>query len=106
MEFYIQLVRGAMQLNRERNGAWKILEQLVDRLITHAVPKVLGQLEADGRVLKPVLIHGDLWDGNIGTDFETGEFTCSMPVFTMYIMRWRLLCGVQSSTKSSLRRFT
>lgn len=73
VDFYVQLVKGAMQLNRERNGTWKNLEQVVDRLITHVVPQVLGPLEAEGRVVKPTLIHGDLWDGNIGIDFETGE---------------------------------
>jgi fructosamine-3-kinase len=71
--FYIQLIKGAMKLNRERNGKWKNLEECIDRLITHVVPLVLGPLEADGRKVKPCLIHGDLWDGNIGTDFETGE---------------------------------
>lgn len=71
--FYIQLVRGAMKLNTEINGPWKDLEPLVERLITHVVPKVLGPLEADGRKVKPCLIHGDLWDGNIGTDLETGD---------------------------------
>lgn len=73
VNFYIQLVKGAMQLNREKNGAWKNLEQLVDRLITHVVPKVLGPLEAEGRVLNPTLIHGNLWDGNVGIDCENGE---------------------------------
>lgn len=71
--YYIQFVRGAMDLNREKNGTWKNLEQCVDRLITHVVPKVLGPLEAEARVVKPCLIHGDLWEGNIGTDFQTGE---------------------------------
>jgi len=65
VDFYIQLVRGAMQLNKERNGKWKNLEQVVDRLITHVVPQVLGPLEAEGRTVKPTLIHGDLWDGNM-----------------------------------------
>ncbi|KAJ4318823.1 hypothetical protein N0V94_004247 [Neodidymelliopsis sp. IMI 364377] len=73
VEFYIQLLEGAMQLNREINGTWKNLEQCVDRLIKQVVPKVLGPLEEGGRSVKPTLIHGDLWDGNIGTDFQTGE---------------------------------
>jgi fructosamine-3-kinase len=73
VEFYIQLLKGAMQLNREINGTWKNLEQCVDRLIKQVVPKVLGPLEEGGRSVKPTLIHGDLWDGNIGTDFQTGE---------------------------------
>ena len=73
VNYYIQLVRGAMHLNIEINGNWKDLEQCVDRLISHVVPQVLGPLEADGRAVKPCLIHGDLWDGNIGTDSKTGE---------------------------------
>jgi len=76
VDFYIQLVRGAMQLNREICGTWKNLEQCVDRLITHVVPQVLGPLESEGRTVKPTLIHGDLWDGNIGIDFETGDIYC------------------------------
>ncbi|TAQ86947.1 hypothetical protein B7494_g4729 [Chlorociboria aeruginascens] len=71
--YYTQLIKNAMRLNTEINGPWKNLEQVVDRLITHVVPLVLGPLEAEGRVVKPTLIHGDLWDGNIGTDFETGD---------------------------------
>ncbi|KAF2810622.1 uncharacterized protein BDZ99DRAFT_519318 [Mytilinidion resinicola] len=49
--------------------------QLCTKLVQlhQAIPKILGPLEADGRIVKPCLIHGDLWDGNIGTDFETGE---------------------------------
>lgn len=73
VDYYVQLVRGAMRLNTEINGKWKDLEQCVDRLISHVVPKVLGPLEANGRAIKPCLIHGDLWDGNIGTDSRTGE---------------------------------
>ncbi|KAI4239952.1 MAG: hypothetical protein LQ352_007752, partial [Teloschistes flavicans] len=71
--YYIQLGRGAMRLNTEFNGNWKNLEQCVDRLISHVVPQVLGPLESDGRMVKPRLIHGDLWVGNTGTERETGN---------------------------------
>ncbi|KAJ5657797.1 Fructosamine/Ketosamine-3-kinase [Penicillium longicatenatum] len=72
VDYYVQLVKGAMALNKERNGDWKDLEELIDRLITKVVPQVLGPLESDGRVVKPTLIHGNLWDGNIGISLETG----------------------------------
>lgn len=62
-----------MQLNRERCGTWKNLEQVVDRLITHVVPQVLRPLEAEGRAVNPTLVHGDLWDSNVGIDAELGE---------------------------------
>ncbi|KAL8667688.1 MAG: hypothetical protein Q9202_000543 [Teloschistes flavicans] len=73
VEYYIQLVRVVMRLNTEFNGNWKNLEQCVDRLISHVVPQVLGPLESDGRMVKPCLIHGDLWVGNTGTERETGN---------------------------------
>ena len=73
VDYYVQLLRGAMRLDTEINGKWKNLTQCVDRLISHVVPKVLGPLESNGRTVKPCLIHGNLWDGNIGTAFETGE---------------------------------
>ncbi|RYP92181.1 hypothetical protein DL770_001688 [Monosporascus sp. CRB-9-2] len=40
-----------------------------------------GALEADGRKVTPMLIHGDLWDGNIGVEAGTGEpwiFDCAV----------------------------
>ncbi|KAJ5669872.1 Fructosamine/Ketosamine-3-kinase [Penicillium macrosclerotiorum] len=66
VDFFTQLLRGAMALNKLRNRNWKDLEPLIDRVITHVVPQVLGPLEAEGRGVKPTLIHGDLWEGNIG----------------------------------------
>ncbi|KAL8848625.1 MAG: hypothetical protein Q9221_006350 [Calogaya cf. arnoldii] len=73
VDYYIQLLKGTMSLNTEINGPWKDLEACIDRLITHVVPLVLGPLESHGRIVKPCLIHGDLWDGNIGTDSQTGQ---------------------------------
>ncbi|KAI1777246.1 Fructosamine kinase-domain-containing protein [Hypoxylon cercidicola] len=37
------------------------------------IPRLLNPLTADGRSIKPCLIHGDLWESNIGTDANTGE---------------------------------
>ncbi|KAL8897326.1 MAG: hypothetical protein Q9192_002630, partial [Flavoplaca navasiana] len=94
VDYYVQLVRGAMPINTEINGKWKNLEQCVDRLISDVVPQVLLPLESEGRTVKPCLIHGDLWDGNIGTDFETGEiyvFDASVHYahYEMEIAMWR-----------------
>ncbi|KAI4908157.1 hypothetical protein J4E90_008781 [Alternaria incomplexa] len=72
-DFFIQLLTGAMKLNRDINGPWKDLQECTDRVITHVVPALLNPLTSNGRVIKPTLIHGDLWDGNIGTDTATGE---------------------------------
>ncbi|KAJ5714850.1 Fructosamine/Ketosamine-3-kinase [Penicillium malachiteum] len=73
IDYFAQLIKGAMAPNKERNGDWKDLEQLIDRLITHVVPQVLGPLEANGQTVKPTLIHGNLWDENIGISLENGR---------------------------------
>lgn len=72
-DYFCQLVRGAMALNKVRNGDWKNLEELVERLCTHVVPKLLGPLESEGRSVKPTLIQGDLWEGNIGIRHDDGR---------------------------------
>ncbi|KAJ4301290.1 hypothetical protein N0V90_003381 [Kalmusia sp. IMI 367209] len=89
--FFVQLFRGSLASDQAHNGRWSESEQqLAERAMTHVVPQVLGPLEADGRSVKPSLIHGgkysqrrpietqadfniDLWDGNIGTDSKSGQ---------------------------------
>lgn len=41
--------------------------------MTKTVPRLLEVLQCNGRTIKPCLIHGNLWEGNIGTDYDTGE---------------------------------
>jgi hypothetical protein len=62
-----------LKLDIEINGPWSELEEAAAKVIQHVVPRLLNALEADGRTIKPSLIHGDLWEGNIGTDFTTGD---------------------------------
>lgn len=57
----------------QENGPWAELDKISSLVITDVIPQLLGPLESDGRFVKPSLIHGDLWDGNIGTDYETGD---------------------------------
>lgn len=123
VDFYIQLVEGAMQLNREINGTWKNLEQLVNRLISHVVPQVLRPLEADGRSVKPSLVHGgtyhiqghSLWHkltsqtygmAILGPILRQERFISSMPAPTMPTAKWKSQCGVADSTKLSAPRST
>jgi protein-ribulosamine 3-kinase len=57
----------------EKNGQWEELDVLFNATKTHLISRLLGVLESEGRSIKPCLIHGDLWDGNVATDTETGE---------------------------------
>ena len=45
----------------------------MQRITDIVIPRLLDVLEVDGRHIKPCLIHGDLWEGNIRTENETGQ---------------------------------
>ncbi|KAI9646579.1 hypothetical protein NHQ30_004574 [Ciborinia camelliae] len=71
--FFRSLLSGAMRLDMQENGIWDELDKVSKQTLSQVLPQLLGPLESEGRHVKPTLIHGDLWDGNIGTDFESGN---------------------------------
>jgi protein-ribulosamine 3-kinase len=73
--FYTKLLR--LNYDRElrvcgpsRDGRY---EAEMEKLIARTVPAMLEPLQAHGRTLKPSLVHGDLWEENTGTEFESGQ---------------------------------
>ncbi|KAK8045008.1 hypothetical protein PG993_005032 [Apiospora rasikravindrae] len=78
--FFSRLLAEAYRQDVEANGVWPELEVVYNRVQSHLIPRLIGVLEEDGRSVTPVLIHGDLWDGNICNDTETGDpwiFDCA-----------------------------
>ncbi|KAL9622223.1 MAG: hypothetical protein Q9160_003406 [Pyrenula sp. 1 TL-2023] len=71
--FFAKLLKDALRLDLETNGPWPELQKVSDRLLAKVVPRLLGILQEGGRDIKPCLIHGDLWEGNIGTTYENNE---------------------------------
>ncbi|KAI8630208.1 Fructosamine kinase-domain-containing protein [Xylariaceae sp. FL1651] len=59
--------------DNETNGPWPELEAACNQLIDKVIPRLLGALQSEGREIVPSLIHGDLWERNVGIDMETGE---------------------------------
>lgn len=70
--FFSKLLGETYRLDVEANGKWDALDTVFRRTQTHLIPRLIGALETDGRSVKRCLIHGDLWDGNIETDANTG----------------------------------
>ena len=62
-----------IKYDNEINGPWPQYDAACEQLIDVVIPRLLGVLQSDGRNIKPSLIHGDLWERNIGVDMETGE---------------------------------
>lgn len=93
--FFSKMLIGALQLDVVTNGPWKELEDIVDQTVKDVIPLLLGFLETGGRSIKPCLIHGDLWEGNIGTDSETDRLyvydaACYYAHNEMELGMWRI----------------
>jgi fructosamine-3-kinase len=71
--FFTKLLKFAIDLDFKTNGPWEELDILEKRVISQVIPRLIGNLERDGRSVKPCLIHGNLWEGNTGTEYETGD---------------------------------
>lgn len=72
-KFFGRLLAGIATLDTEVNGSWDELQKALETALMMTVPRLLEVLQSNGRTIKPCLIHGDLWEGNIGTDYDTGE---------------------------------
>ncbi|CAO1606379.1 hypothetical protein XANCAGTX0491_009877 [Xanthoria calcicola] len=66
-------LKDVIKYDSETNGQWVEYDAACQQLIDGVIPRLLGALQSDGREITPALIHGDLWERNIGIDMESGE---------------------------------
>jgi protein-ribulosamine 3-kinase len=66
-------LRDVVAYDNEANGSWPEYDAACKQLIEEVIPRLLGVLQSGGHSIEPALIHGDLWEQNVGTDKETGE---------------------------------
>jgi fructosamine-3-kinase len=71
--FFTTLMHDVYKLDVKVNGFWQELDDAMQVTLKKLIPRLLDPLTAEGRSIKPCLIHGDLWESNIGTDVQTGE---------------------------------
>lgn len=71
--FFTRLLLGVCERDIATNGPWVKLERATEQLVNAVIPRLLGCLEVEGRAIKPSIIHGDLWEGNMGINLETGK---------------------------------
>ncbi|KAJ9633734.1 hypothetical protein H2204_006731 [Knufia peltigerae] len=72
-EFFSRAFRGTVKLEQEVQGYSEKLQRLADEIVTKVIPRLLRPMEIDGRRLKPTLVHGDLWHGNVAIDAMTEQ---------------------------------
>ena len=66
-------LKDVIKYDNETNGPWPEYDAACNQLIDVVIPRLLGALQSHGRNITPALVHGDLWERNIGIDMETGE---------------------------------
>lgn len=69
--YFTRLITIFFNIDVEVNGPWEEYEVAFETLKTNVIPALLEPLQAEGRVLKPCLVHGDLWEENTGIDVKT-----------------------------------
>lgn len=66
-------LKDVIKYDNETNGVWPEFDAACKQLLDNVIPRLLGALQSEGREITPTLIHGDLWEQNIGIDMETGN---------------------------------
>ncbi|ROW06754.1 hypothetical protein VMCG_04188 [Cytospora schulzeri] len=72
-------LKDVIRYDNETNGPWVEYDAACKQLIEVVIPRLLGALQSDGRDITPTLIHGDLWEKNVGIDMETGNIVVFDP---------------------------
>ncbi|KAI0196392.1 Fructosamine kinase-domain-containing protein [Astrocystis sublimbata] len=72
-EFYVRGMRHMLEIEKDRRGPSEELERLSKPFLEKVIPRLLRPMETGGRSIKPVLIHGDLWLGNVSTQKDSGD---------------------------------
>lgn len=71
--YFTRFLKIFYDLDIKTNGTYPGYEETFATLTTQVIPRLLGALQSDGRVLIPSLVHGDLWQENIASNEETDE---------------------------------
>ena len=61
-----------MAIIEESRGPDVELTMLFEQIVSKVVPRLLRPLETGGRQIKPCLVHGGLYSGNVSVDATTG----------------------------------
>ncbi|KAL8726241.1 MAG: hypothetical protein Q9166_006829 [cf. Caloplaca sp. 2 TL-2023] len=71
--FFTRLLVSFFQIELGVNGPWQNYEQAFEVIVSTVIPRLLDPLQAEGRVLKPCLVHDDLWEENAAINRTTGD---------------------------------
>lgn len=81
---FTYLLKDLIKLDDQVNSPWPEYDAACKQLIEGVIPRLLGALQSEGRNILPSMCHGDLWEGNVATDMETGKVIIFDPDECMY----------------------
>ncbi|KAK0661188.1 Fructosamine kinase-domain-containing protein [Cercophora samala] len=71
--YFTETTRVLLGMEQEAQGGDSEIMELAGRWFDRVVPRLLRPMETEGREVRPVMLHGDLWHGNVGIDRIMGE---------------------------------
>jgi protein-ribulosamine 3-kinase len=71
-EFFTNAMRKLMSVIEGQEDPDPEFRQLFETVLEKVVPRLLRPLETGGRHIRPRLVHGDLYSGNVSVDTATG----------------------------------
>jgi len=99
-------LKDVIRFDNETNGPWPEYDAACKQLIDVAIPRLLGALQSDGREITPALIHGDLWERNIGIDWKRARLLSSILGPHTPITKWNSEHGDAPGRFTSIHRST
>ncbi|POS78998.1 hypothetical protein DHEL01_v202601 [Diaporthe helianthi] len=107
--FSLQL-KDVIKYDNDTNGPWPEYDVVCKQLVDAVIPRLLGALQSEGRSIKPSLIHGSLWEKNIGMDMETGKIVifdtgCTYAHNEMEFGTWRSTWAAYFNSPTYMRLY-
>ena len=72
-EFFARQFRSDILWEQGIRGPDPDFDRVADEFFQKVIPRLLRPLETGGRSIKPVLLHGDVYEGNVKIDEETQQ---------------------------------
>ncbi|RSL89365.1 hypothetical protein CDV31_015901 [Fusarium ambrosium] len=72
-EMYTRRFQSFVDQERVSQGPSEELDEIVPQFMSKVIPRLLRPLGTHGRSIKPVVLHGDIWYGNLAKNRATGE---------------------------------
>ena len=72
-EFFSRSFRQLVESEEKAQGLDLEMRKLEEATFNKVIPRLLRPLETGGRSIRPCLVHGDIWDGNVATNLVSNH---------------------------------